>query len=335
MLDRVKGLVAGLASRPTQVETETPTEAFYRRVHVIINPAAGQDYPVLGALNSVFHPAAVDWDVFITKRPGDARRLAAEAVAAGADAVAVYGGDGTVAEVASGLMGSQTPLAILPGGTANVASVELGIPGDLAAAARLLCTPHQTRPIDMGEVNGHPFILRVGLGLEAQMVEGADRALKNRMGTLAYALSALQALREPQPARYHLTIDGQTIESDGVLCIIANMGSMGWGGATLASAIDVSDGLLDVLVVRQTDLRFLLSVTAAAVAGGAPADAVSQPTPSGAEALQSWQGREILVTPDPLQSLQVDGEVLEAAPVHARVFPGAVRVIVPPESQIG
>ncbi len=94
----------------------------FKRVHVIVNPASGRDQPILHVLNSVFHPANVDWDIYVTKAAGDARRLAAEAVQAGADAVAVYGGDGTVAEVAAGLLGSEMPLAILPGGTTNATS---------------------------------------------------------------------------------------------------------------------------------------------------------------------------------------------------------------------
>ncbi len=98
-----------------------------KRVRVIINPAAGQDEPVLGILNSVFHPAGVEWDVAITLKAGDAKRFAQQAVEEGIEVVAVYGGDGTVAEVASGLIGSEVPLAIFPGGTANVMSVELGI----------------------------------------------------------------------------------------------------------------------------------------------------------------------------------------------------------------
>src|SRR5688572_14012985 len=120
-----------------------------KRVHVIINPAAGQDRPVLGILNKAFKDAEIDWDVFITKEAGDARRFAEEAVAAKADVVAVYGGDGTVMEVANGVKNTGVPLAIFPGGTANVMSVELGIPSDLAEACALVCSDnHDIRVVD-------------------------------------------------------------------------------------------------------------------------------------------------------------------------------------------
>ncbi len=67
----------------------------YPKVHVVINPAAGQDEPILNVLNHVFHPAGVDWDNSLTHKSGDATRLAAEAAASGVDLVAAYGGDGT------------------------------------------------------------------------------------------------------------------------------------------------------------------------------------------------------------------------------------------------
>ncbi|MDQ4076104.1 MAG: NAD(+)/NADH kinase, partial [Chloroflexota bacterium] len=189
-----------------------------KRVHVIINPAAGQNRPVLGILNSVFHPAGIDWDVSITHKAGDARRYAQEAVEASVDIVATYGGDGTVMEAASGLLGSDVPLAIFPGGTANVMSVELGISNDLAEAGALICGDDcEVVAVDMGQTGkGDYFILRVGIGLEAQMVEGADRNLKNRVGSLAYALSALNALRDPVTSHYQMTIDGEELESTGI-----------------------------------------------------------------------------------------------------------------------
>src|SRR5919206_1575033 len=200
-----------------------------KRVQVIINPTAGQDQPILGVLNRVFQAAGVGWDVSIPNKAGDARRFARAAVESGVDVVAAYGGDGTVMEVASGLIGSSVPLAIFPGGTANVLSLELGISSDLAEAGALVCEEEcAVTPIDMGQLgDDRYFILRVGTGLEADMVEGADRDLKNRLGTLAYALSALQAIQNPTLSRYRLTIDGQRLESEGIACIICNSGNLG------------------------------------------------------------------------------------------------------------
>ena len=295
----------------------------YRRIAVIINPASGQDRPVLGLLNRVFGPAGVDWDVFVTKRPGDGRRYAEQARQRDFDAVAVYGGDGTIAEVASGLVGSHLPLAIFPGGTANVLSVELGIPGDVAEACALVTDQMAVlRPVDMARCDGGHFILRAGIGFEAAMVEGADRDLKDRFGQLAYVFSALQALRDPPMARYTLTIDGEQVITEGVTCIVANSGSMGRIGLSLAPNISVSDGVLDVIVIRRADLPGLLAV-AASVLGGR----------EDAEPLQRWPARTVAIEADPPQAVTLDGEMSGTTPIRAEVIPGALKVIVPAASE--
>ena len=99
-----------------------------KKLQVIINPAAGIGRPILQALNSGLKNTEIEWDVSITHKPGDAERLAKQAVEDGADIVGVHGGDGSVMEVASALRGTSTALAIFSGGTATVMSVELGIP---------------------------------------------------------------------------------------------------------------------------------------------------------------------------------------------------------------
>jgi len=293
------------------------------RVHVIINPAAGQDQPLLGKLNSVFQPEDVDWEVFITKKAGDGRRLAQQAVAAGVDVIAVHGGDGTVAEVVSGMIGSDIPLAILPGGTANVLAAELGIPSDPAQAAALFCGGSTLRTIDIGQIDQHYFVQRAGIGLEAQVVVSTEREAKNRLGWLAYALSAFQALSEPAAIHYSLTLDGLKVETEGFACLIANTGNVGLPGFSLAPTIDVSDGLLDVVVIHQTNLASLLSLAASVVSGS-----------ENLNSIQHWQVREATVETQPPQDVHSDGEIIGKTPITVKVLPQALRVIVPEVAQV-
>jgi YegS/Rv2252/BmrU family lipid kinase len=222
-------------------------------------------------------------------------------------------------EVASGLIGSDVPMAILPGGTANVMSIELGVPRDLVEASALAVTyPVHTRKVDMGKIGDHFFMLRASVGFEAAMVEGADRELKNRFGVLAYAISAFQALIEPQMARYQLSLDGEEVEVEGMTCIIANSGTMGSAMFSLAPNILVDDGLLDVVVVRKADLPSLVSLAASVVGG--------QENQSN---LNHWQVRKVMVASDPPLNLQADGEIIGETPVTAEIIPSAVGVIVP------
>ena len=288
------------------------------RVHVIINPASGHDEPIINVLNRAFAPSGVDWDVFITKKAGDARTYAQRAVSAGVDAVAVYGGDGTVTEVAAGLVGSQVPLAILPGGTANVTSIELGIPTRLDAAAALITSARRYRWMDMGRLNERIFMGHVGIGLEANMHETADRTLKDQLGFLAYPFAALQALRDPPLSHYTLTLDGQTVEIDGLNCMVTNLGSIGLMGATLSADISVSDGLLDVIVIRNAEMTSLAALAAKVTGLG-----------DTSEQLPHWQVCEARIVADPSQGVTADGEVLSQTPVDVKVLPHAVKVIVP------
>ena len=290
-----------------------------RHIHVIINPAAGQNEPILNVLNAVLQPAGVRWEVFVTNEAGDAQKFAQRALTAGIDAVAVYGGDGTVMEVASGLIGSNLPLAILPGGTANVTAIELGIPIELQNATALLCdAAHDYRQVDMGMVGDRLFLGHVGMGLEADMHEAADRTMKDRLGILAYPIAALQALRDRPVAHYVLDLDGEKVEIDAVDCMVTNLGSIGMLGATIAANISVSDGLLDVIVIRGTDALSLAQLVGS-VTG------LSDPT----NPLPHWQVRHAHIHADPPQKVTADGEILGTTPVEVKVLPGAIRIIVP------
>jgi diacylglycerol kinase (ATP) len=295
----------------------------FRRIHVIANPAAGQDRPFLNVLNKAFQDAHIDWDIFVTKAAGDAERLAREAVEAGADVVAAYGGDGTVGEVANGLRASHVPLAILPGGTANVMSVELGIPGDLAGAVSLICGGGAVRAVDMGRIDDRYFMLRNTIGFTAEMTRNTDREAKNRLGSLAYLISYLREIPNIQPVKFHLTIDGVRIDIEGAGCIVANSVNLGVPGMVLAKAVDVSDGLLDVLVVQQANIGALLELAANAVGLS--------------ESLNHnhWQGRDIRVESEPSQTVECDGEIVNPTPLHAQVVPDAITVVVPklPENE--
>ncbi len=295
----------------------------YPYVPVIVNPASGPDRPVLSVLNAVFSQAGVDWDVYLTKRAGDAREKARQLVEAGAPPVAVYGGDGTVKEAAQSLARTSTHLAIFPGGTGNALAGELGLPADLAPAARLVCgAPAHLQPVDMGEVNGELFVLRASLGFETELLRGADRELKDRLGKLAYPAVALHRIEALAPTRYRLTVDGQEIQAEGVQCTVANSLQMGLGGLTLAHGADVSDGLLDVLVLRKMDLAALAAIALSNVVG----EDVS------AE-VQHWHAREVTIVAEPPQAVAFGGTVVAQTPVTFRVVPGALRVVVPDEQE--
>ena len=288
-----------------------------RKVHVVINPASGQPKPVLHTLNGVFRSAGIDWDLSITKDRGDAERFARQAAASGANVVAAYGGDGTVMEVARGLLGSETPMAILPGGTANLMSVELGIPKNLAKAAAIAADPQsRARMVDAGLFGGKtPFLLRVGIGGAARKVEIADRDLKNKYGEMAYSIGALKTIGTQDKTQYTFTLDGKRYDTPAYSVLVDNAGNLGLPGVGLKSIL-VDDGLLDVIVVLDYRLRSFISIGASVLSQKLNPDYILHA-----------QAREITIESDPPQPVQIDGEMAGETPVEIKVMPGQVRIL--------
>jgi YegS/Rv2252/BmrU family lipid kinase len=259
----------------------------------------------------------------ITNTFGDGTRQAARAVAKGASLVAACGGDGTVMDVAAGLLGSQVPLAILPMGTGNVLAKELGIPQDLAAACALMLNPESVqRPIDLGLAGERLFLLRLGVGLEAEIVRTADRSTKDRLGPLAYVTATLQALSQAPTAHYRLELDGRMEELDGLAVMVANAGALGISGITISPHVRIDDGLLDVFVIRRVDLAELAAV--AATVTGSPVPAAPLP---------HWQVAGLKIEADPVVGVEADGEALGSTPVQVTVVSGALKVISPAQSR--
>jgi diacylglycerol kinase (ATP) len=286
---------------------------------VVVNPAAGQGNPNLKAFNRIIHEAGMDWEVEVTNEFGDGARLAARAVSSGAALVAACGGDGTVMDVAAGMLGSDIPLGIIPAGTGNALAKDLGIPLDpLQACSLMVHEKSRIRPIDLGVVDDHLFLLRLGVGLEAEITRTAGRELKDRLGSLAYVAATFQAWSQAPVIKFRLEIDGEIEEVDGLAVMVANAGTLGIPGVSLSPAVRIDDGLLDVFVIRRADLNSLAAL--AATVTGAP---VQQAT------LPHWQVREVIITADPLSGVEADGEELGNTPVHISVVPGVVKLIVP------
>lgn len=294
----------------------------YKRVMFIINPAAGGNEPILNTLNDTFKDSDLEWQVRVTHRTGDGARYAQEALAQGYDLVAAYGGDGTLLDVAEGMIDSDTPVAFLPGGTANALIDELGIPPSLAAAAQLIVDPQsQLRSMDIGMVEERPFLLRVGCGLIGTLSAAISREMKERFGVMAYVIGGITGLRQAETAHYRLEIDGRKVEADGIALLIANAAASGGGvGLRLARDVHPDDGLLDVFIVRP-DPAWLIDL--ARLVADTPANLINH--------IETYRGREITITARPALGLYADGEseALVETPATITVKPSAIRILVP------
>lgn len=288
----------------------------YKKIKVIINPSAGSDEPIINTLNDVFHTYGIEWDVSLTHKFGDATRLAKEAVDSGQyDLVTGYGGDGTQMEIANGMKGSGVPMAILPGGTGNAMAFELNVPRNLREAAELICTSQTLKSVDLAKAGDTFFMLRLYSGVEES--QKTSREQKDKYGILAYPLSIVEMGREFNHAKYRLTIDGETIEEDGIVCFVVNAGSIGGVNLSFDQKIDVSDGLLDVFMIN-TSISTLRSATGRFLN-----------VSTNQAGLHYWRGKEIIMEVDPPQTIWVDGEYLGKTPITISSVPSALQIVVP------
>ena len=287
----------------------------------MVNPASGPPQPVLRILNDVFKEMDIAWDVSLTHKGDDARIAVERALLEGADLIGACGGDGTVMEVASALMGKDTPMAILPCGTANLLACELAIPQDLFQAASLVTSESSViRAIDIGRIGNRHFALRLGIGHEARKVELADREMKDRLGVLAYSVAALMALDEPLQTLYRLDLDDQVFEVEGFSCMVANAGSFGVEGISYSPNIRIDDGLFDVFVLSEFNPQTVISALKHIFTGEY----------NGEEGFFYHSASRIKIETSTPQKVHVDGELWGETPVEVQVIPHAIRVLTPP-----
>ncbi|HEU4464120.1 MAG TPA: YegS/Rv2252/BmrU family lipid kinase [Gemmatimonadota bacterium] len=289
---------------------------------VVYNPVAGRGAGRLAAarLAAVAAARGDRIDLLGTGRAIDARTAAREAAESGAERVIAIGGDGTVVEVAAGLLAlsDPPPLAIVPQGTANLLALNLGVPHDRESAIQAAFSSRVGR-IDCGRANGEPFLIAVGAGVHADVIARADRSSKKRWGVAAYGIAGWHATRGVTPALFTIEIDGEKIEIEATTVQVMNVASVIRRGWEFAHGVSPVDGILDVVAHRASTLAEHI-VTAAAVVRGAPTDT---------DLVVHRRGQRVRVDVDPAATVQRDGEVAGRTPVEIDVLPQALPVVLP------
>jgi diacylglycerol kinase family enzyme len=319
-----------LARTGAVLESHAPTTK--RRMLVIVNPhAAAVSHHlrevVLYALRGGFDVDAVD-----TEARGHATELSREAAHEGYDVVVAFGGDGTVNEVANGLLGSPTPVCPLPGGSANVFAKLLGLPGDLIDATEYvleMADDWRTRKVDLGSVNGRCFTFASGLGLDARVVERVDSnpRLKARLGSYYFAWVAVTTVVRRYligPARMRVEAAGATIE--GVTAIVQNGPHFTYfheRPIEVAVPTDLDSGSLTGCVLHRATPLGLPFIGWRALSRRAAVVGHRQVT-----GFSDAAGLTVRATDDRALPLEVDGDYIgEVTEARYDVLPGALNVV--------
>lgn len=221
---------------------------------VIINPVAGGRARLaperrVAIARAALVRAGVDGEVRLTERAGHGRELAQAAVEAGSELVIAWGGDGTINEVASALIGRSASLGIVRAGSGNGLARELGIPKrpDLALAAAL---GGAERAMDTGEIDGRLFLNIAGIGFDATMAVQFNGLGTERRGALRYTASVVRGVFRYRPVEYEIEADGEPLRVRALLLAIANLPQYG-SNAVIAPRAVPFDGLLDLVVVGE------------------------------------------------------------------------------------
>ena len=260
-----------------------------------------------------------DFRVAVVSSSQEATAAAREAAAAAGVVVAV-GGDGTVADVATGIFGSGAALGIVPAGSTNITARSLGIPTQLTAAIATLAGPRRVRTIDTGRSADRAFLHIAGAGFDAELFRHARPAWKRHVGWLAYLPAAAAAARL-QPSLVRVTVDKDQIDVRSSLVLIANGGSAIAPSFQLYPGIAVDDGWLDVLVFTSVNLVQIAATLSYA----------------GRQRLDDsphviWRrGRNVLIDASPPLGVELDGDLHGETPRQFQVVPSGINIVVPPD----
>jgi len=291
------------------------------RIALITNPIAGRSSGLGAAATAEGEFRRAGWEVVrqVTEAPGDAVRLACQAVEQGFDAVFACGGDGTLSQVLTGLLDTGIPGGIIPAGTGNDFARTIGLSGDPATAARQLIGGHAGH-VDLLEINDGVLcaVNVVGVGFDAAVAARINRRSRLTGGLLAYLTGVAQELWRYRPIELRLDVDGECWEGRALLLAVANARSYG-AGMKIAPDAAIDDGLLDVVLVQHMGrIRFVRSFPR--VLRGTHVDL---PT------VRTWQAREVAIhTPEPSPML-VDGDVQCETPVRIRVSEARAKLWMP------
>lgn len=285
---------------------------------IIFNPVAGRRRAaLLWRVLDVLAANGIRLDLAETHRAGHAEHLAREAVQGGAPMVVAAGGDGTIAEVANGLMGSSARLGVIPLGTANVLAHELALPFAPRAVAAALAFGRTRRlwpGITSGANGTRLFVQMVGVGFDAQVVHRLSLPLKRVLGRGAYVL---QSLRETQRYAFppvRLRIDEAEIEAASV---VVSKGRLYGGRYLLAADARPAEPGFSVVLFGHGGPGAALMYGAAlpiGMLGQAP----------GVRHVRARQVEVVGNTPIPAQA---DGDAVGFTPLHVADAPGPIEVV--------
>ena len=289
------------------------------RSRFIFNPRSGHNARnpwLLEHTRKFIAEQGLDATVVPTERPHHATELARRALDEGCGMVVAIGGDGTLNEVATALVGTDATLGIIPCGSGNGLGRHLGIPGPGKGAFRTLLDGH-SRLIDTGTADGYPFFNAMGLGFDAE-ISGRFNDLASR-GLLAYIRTTCATLFKFRPDAYTITSASGELRTTAFILAIANSDQYG-NDCFIAPTARIDDGLLDLTIIRRLTPFNVLPLT----------ERLFTKRIDGSPSVTRLRAGRFLITRPAPGPLHTDGEVRQAgASIEVLIRPASLRIAVP------
>lgn len=321
------------------------------QAELIYNPTSGQ-VVVRQEMNHVLDYLTDNgWSVTLreTGKPGDATELARDAVRSGAEVVIAAGGDGTINEVANGLVHSDTALGVLPVGTSNSWALQMGIPAlnpmmPVRTSARIISgleekiahplpanyfrkvimnaakvlVEGKTVTVDTGKISGRYFLMWAGIGLDAEIVESISAKGKRALGSWAFILPAVEISHRSPGFDIHLKLDGTPVLTKSHFIVVSNIQLYG-GVMRIGAKACVNDNKLDVCVFEGGGFFTFVQHAVKILSHRHLND----------PKVKYYQCGEIEVETETPLPVHVDGEIFTSTPITINVESSSLKTIVP------
>ena len=222
-----------------------------KKILFVVNPISGvkKKLPIEQLVDTYLDKSLFDSELYFTTCRGDAIIRSKKAVEDGFDIVAAVGGDGTINEVAQGLLGSNVALAVIPRGSGNGFANYFKIPHNPVGALNVI-NKKRLRRIDVGKLNEKLFLSVAGLGFDARVSTAFDAFSKR--GLMSYIYISLREYFNFKPKVYRLEADGAQINTTAFLLTAANSTQYGNNALVAPNAL-IDDGLLDLVILKPTN----------------------------------------------------------------------------------
>ncbi|RYZ53416.1 MAG: YegS/Rv2252/BmrU family lipid kinase [Sphingobacteriales bacterium] len=285
----------------------------------VINPRSGVDRQkaIQQAIDDCLDHNQYSYELQFTQYARHGTALAAQAAAANAWAVVAVGGDGSVNDVAKGLVGTPTALAIVPKGSGNGMARSLGIPLNERLAISLMNAGHSIM-MDMGYANEMSFISNAGVGFDTLISK--KFAASTSRGFKAYSWLVTRHLWNYKCETWKITADGESFTESAFMITVANGRQFGYN-FKIAPGASWTDGLFDLVIVK----RF------PKIMGGSLVWRAMNGSITKSPYVRHLQAKDIVIEHPNLQFMQTDGDAHPTtSPVHFRMHARALKVIVAP-----